>query len=131
MQFAGEWLFFNLHLRRTNYSDYLTNLLFLLTKSNHWNVLKKNRYVDLWSYTLYIIWKGVGLLVKLKAGRVNKWTTKIKSLTCISEGFDKCPNATLQNNYFWGTPPDDCFCLEIWSQNHYNIKSRNFKTIFT
>ena len=26
-------------------------------------------------------------------------------------------------------PPDDCFYLEIWSQWHYNKKSRKFKTI--
>ena len=26
-------------------------------------------------------------------------------LTCISQGFDKCSKATLQNNYFWGTSP--------------------------
>ena len=40
-----------------------------------------------------------------------------------------CTKATLQNNRFWGMPPDDCFYLEIWSQWHYNKKSRKFKTI--
>ena len=34
------------------------------------------------------------------------------SLTGISQGFDNCTKATLQSNYFWETPPDDCFCLE-------------------
>ena len=47
----------------------------------------------------------------------------MKYLTGISQGFDKCTKATLQNNYFWGPSPDDCFCLEIWSQYHYNKKS--------
>ena len=50
----------------------------------------------------------------------------MKSLTGISQGFDKCTKATMQNNCFCGTPPDDCFCLEIWSRYHYNKK---FKTI--
>ena len=131
MQFAGEWLFFQSPFEENELFWLLNYFVVFTNQKQPLKCAQKNRYVDLWSYTLYIIWKGVGLLVKLKAGRVNKWTTKIKSLTCISEGFDKCPNATLQNNYFWGTPPDDCFCLEIWSQNHYNIKSRNFKTIFT
>ena len=53
----------------------------------------------------------------------------MKSLTGISQGFDKCTKATMQNNYFCGTPPDDCFCLEIWSRYHYNKKRRKFKTI--
>ena len=53
----------------------------------------------------------------------------MKSLTGISQGFDKCTKATLQNNYFWGTPPYDCFCLEIRLRYHYNIKHRKFKTI--
>ena len=37
----------------------------------------------------------------------------MKSLTSISQGFDKWTKATLQNNCFWGTPRDDCFCFEI------------------
>ena len=53
----------------------------------------------------------------------------MKSLTDISQGFDKCTKATLQNNYFWGTPPNDYFCLETWSRYYYNIKRRKFKTI--
>ena len=53
----------------------------------------------------------------------------MKSLTGISQGFDKCTKATLQNNYFWGTPPYDCFCLEIRLRDHYNKKHRKFKTI--
>ena len=36
----------------------------------------------------------------------------MKSLTGISQGFDKGTKSALQNNYFSGTPPDDCFCLE-------------------
>ena len=36
----------------------------------------------------------------------------------------------MQNNYFWGTPPDDYFCLEIWSWYHYNKKRPKFKTVF-
>ena len=35
----------------------------------------------------------------------------------------------MQNNYFWGTPPNDYFCLETWSRYYYNIKRRKFKTI--
>ena len=35
----------------------------------------------------------------------------MKSLTCISQGFDKCAKATLLNNYSCGTPPDDWFYL--------------------
>ena len=38
----------------------------------------------------------------------------MKSLTSISQGFDKWTKATLQNNCFWGTPRNDCFCLEIF-----------------
>ena len=52
----------------------------------------------------------------------------MKSLTGISQGFDKCTKATLQNNYFWGTLPDFCSCLETWSQYYYNIMRRKFKT---
>ena len=53
----------------------------------------------------------------------------MKSLASISQGFDKCTKVTLQNNYFWGKPPDDCFFLEIWSQYHYNWKGWKFRTI--
>ena len=72
---------------------------------------RQNSYLDLWSYTLYIIWEGVHLLVKLQAAGTNKQTTKMKSLTSISQGFDKCTKTKLQNNHFWGTHPDKCFCL--------------------
>ena len=34
-QFAGECFFFNLDLRRTKSSVYLTNVFFLLTRSSH------------------------------------------------------------------------------------------------
>ena len=70
-------------------------------------------YLDLRSYILHIIWQGVHLLVKLKDGGTNK-NTKIKSLTGIFQGFGKCTKATLQNDYFWGTLPDDCFCIETY-----------------
>ena len=50
-------------------------------------------------------------------------------LTGIFEGFDKCTKATLQSNYFWGTPPDDCFCLGTSSRYYYNVKRRKFKAI--
>ena len=53
----------------------------------------------------------------------------MKYLTCISQGFGKCTKDTLQNNYFWGTPLGDCFCLQIWSRYHYNKKCRKFKSI--
>ena len=53
----------------------------------------------------------------------------MKSLTDIFQGFDKCTKAILQNNYFWGTPCDDCCCLETWSRYYYHIKRRKFKTI--
>ena len=52
----------------------------------------------------------------------------MKSLTGISQGFDKCTKAALQKNYFWGRTPDDCFCLEIWSRYHYD-KKRQKSTI--
>ena len=67
---------------------------------------RQNSYLDLWSYTLYIIWEGVLLLVKLQATGTNKQTTKMKYLTSISQGFDKCTKTTLQNNHFWGTHPE-------------------------
>ena len=53
----------------------------------------------------------------------------MKSLTSISQGFGKWTKATLQSSYFWGTPPDDCFCLEKWSRYYYNVKHRKFKTV--
>ena len=53
----------------------------------------------------------------------------MKSLTGISQGFDKCTKTTLQNNNFWGTPPNGWFCLEIWSRYNYNKKRRKFQTI--
>ena len=53
----------------------------------------------------------------------------MKSLTGISQVFDKCAKATLQSNYFRGAPPDDCFCLKIWSQYNCNKKCRKFKSI--
>ena len=52
----------------------------------------------------------------------------MRSLTDIPQGFDKYTKATLQNNYFCRTPPDDCFCLETWSRHHYDKKRRIFKT---
>ena len=42
----------------------------------------------------------------------------MKSVTDIFPGFDKCKKATLQNNYFWETPPNDCFCLEIYNRKY-------------
>ena len=89
-------------------------MFLLLTRSSHWCV-RQNSYLDLWSYTVYIIWRN--------------WS--MKSLTCISQGFDKCTKATLQSNCFLGTPPDDCFCLEIWSRYHDNNNCPKFKTILT
>ena len=35
----------------------------------------------------------------------------MKSVIGLSPGFDKCKKATLQNNYFWEMPSNDCFCL--------------------
>ena len=54
----------------------------------------------------------------------------MKSLTGISQGFDKCKKATLKNNYFCRTSPDDCFCLETRSRYHHNKKRRKFKNYF-
>ena len=76
--------------------------------------VRQNSYLDLNSNTLHIIWQGVHLLVKFQAGGTNKLATKMKSLTCISQGFDKYTKATLLNSYFCKMPPDDCFCLETW-----------------
>ena len=67
--------------------------------------VRQNSYLDLSSCTLYIIWQGVQLLKNLQAGGTNKWTTNMKSLTGISQGFDNCRKATLQNNYFWEMSP--------------------------
>ena len=53
----------------------------------------------------------------------------MKYLTGISQGFDKCAKAALQNNYFCRTPPDDCLYFETWSRYHYNKKRQKFKTI--
>ena len=57
------------------------NLFFLLTRSSHWNVLKKIviETLDFILNTLYIIWQGFHLLVKLQAFVSNK----MKSLTGI------------------------------------------------
>ena len=101
---------------------------FRLNQNQPLKCVRQNSYLDLWSYTLHIIWKGVHLLVKLQGRETSKWTTKMKSPTGISQGFDKSTKATSQNSYFWGTPPDDYFCLEIWSQYH-NKKRQKFKTI--
>ena len=73
--------------------------------------VRQNSYLHLWSYALYIMWQWVHLLANLQAGGTNKLTTKAKSLIGIPQGFDKCIKATLQNNYFWRTPPEDYFCL--------------------
>ena len=51
----SECFFFNLYLRWTKYSVYLTNLRFLLARSSHWNFFRKNSYLDLWSY-IYLIY---------------------------------------------------------------------------
>ena len=109
---AVEWrmAFFNLHLRRTKCSFCL---IFLLTRSSHWNVLDKivTCTCDQIPYTIQ---QGVHLLVKMQAGGTNEKATKMKSLTGISHGFDKCTKATLQN-YFCRAPPYDCFCFETWA----------------
>ena len=92
--------------------------------------VRQNSYLHLWSYALYIMWQWVHLLANLQAGGTNKLTTKAKSLIGIPQGFDKCIKATLQNNYFWRTPPEDYSAFEIWSRYHYyNIKRRKFKAI--
>ena len=62
----------------------------------------------------------------------------MKSLTGISQGFDKCTKATLRNNYFWGTPPDDCFCLKrqkfktilIWRNRKKMNRNKNLLMIY-
>ena len=46
-------VFFNVHLRWTKCSEYLTNLFCLLTISS--NCARQSSYLDLWSNTLYII----------------------------------------------------------------------------
>ena len=93
---------------------FLNKLVFFNNHRQLLKCVKQNSYLDLWSYTSYIIWQGVHILVKLQAGGTNKYTTKMKSLTDIFQGFDKCTEATLQNNYFWWMPPNDCFYLETW-----------------
>ena len=40
----------------------------------------------------------------------------MKSLTDISQGFDRSKKTILKNNYFYRTPPDDCFYLETRPQ---------------
>ena len=46
----------------------------------------------------------------------------MKYITGISQGFDNYTKSSLQNNYFWGMPPSDCFCLETWSWYHDTVK---------
>ena len=57
--------------------------------SNHKQPRKyvwQNSYLDLYLNTLYIMWQGVHLLVKLQARGTNKETTnKMKSFTGISD----------------------------------------------
>ena len=73
-----QMVFLNLDFSRTKCSVYLTNLFFLLTRSGHWNMFDKI-VIYLWSYALCIIRQGVHPLLKLQAGRTNRWTTTMKS----------------------------------------------------
>ena len=119
-------------------SPFEANKLFcLLNKlvffNNHRQLLKcvkQNSYLDLWSYTSYIIWQGVHILVKLQAGGTNKYTTKMKSLTDIFQGFDKCTEVTLQTTIF-----DERLLMTASTLKHDTIslcyiKRWEFKTIF-
>ena len=36
----------------------------------------------------------------------------------------------MQNNYFRGTPPNDCFCLKIWSRYNYNKSVESLKVFW-
>ena len=82
--------FFNLNLKRTKCSVLFTN------QKQPLKCVRQNNNLDFWSNTLYIIWQGVYLLVKLQAWGSNQ----MKSFTGMSQGFDKCTKATLQINYF-------------------------------
>ena len=73
----------------------LNKCFFFTNQKQSLKCVWQNSYLDLRSYTLYIIWQGVHLLVKPQAGGTNKLTIKMKSLTGICQGFDKCTKAPL------------------------------------
>ena len=58
----------------------LNNFVLFINPKQLLKCVRQNSYLHLWSST-YITWQGVYLSVKLHAGRTNKWTNKMKSLT--------------------------------------------------
>ena len=62
----------------------LLNKLNLFTNQKQpLNCTLQNSYLGFWENTLYTIWQGAHLLVKLQTGRTNKQIVKMKSLTGI------------------------------------------------
>ena len=73
MQFTGKCFFFFQSPFEVNEMFCVPNKFVLF--ANHKQPLKcvwQNSYLDLWSNTLYIIWQGIHLLVKLQARGTNK-----------------------------------------------------------
>ena len=120
--FAGEYFFFQSRFEANEMFCLRMKSVLLTNQKQPLKFVQQNSYLDLLPNTLHIIIQRVHLLIKLQAGRTNKQTANMKSLTGISQGFDKCTKATLQNNYFYRTPPDDSFCFETWSRYHYDEK---------
>ena len=58
----------------------LNNFVLFTNPKQLLKCVRQNSYLHLGSST-YITWQGVYLSVKLHAGRTNKWTNKMKSLT--------------------------------------------------
>ena len=56
----------------------LSNILVFTNQKQPLKCIRQISYLGL-RYTLYIIWQGLHLLVKLLAGRTNKQTSKMKS----------------------------------------------------
>ena len=109
-QCAGEWLFSFFQ------SPFEANKMFYLIKK----------------FVLFTVQKLPGLVIicliyylprsyRLEINKPLKWNILqvfLKALTRV----------TLQNSYFWGTPRDDCFCLEVWFISFDVIIRQQLKT---
>ena len=109
-QCTGEWLFSFFQ------SPFEANKMFYLLKK----------------FVLFTVQKLPGLVIiclkyylprsyRLEINKPLKWNILqvfLKALTRV----------TLQNSYFWGTPRDDCFCLEVWFISFDVIIRQRLKT---
>ena len=64
--------FFNLHLISWSPNKLPNKFGLFINHKQPLKCVRQNSYLDLWSNTLYIIWQGVHLLVKLQARGTNK-----------------------------------------------------------